>query len=76
MSSKATAVALDDIGIEFILPEETKKNLPQRVGTKPRELSPYHHLDKTLPPTLVFHGTQDDAVPFATVRLFQRKAFL
>ena len=68
------ALALDDIGIEFILPEETKKNLSQRVGTNPRELSPYHHLDKTLPPTLVFHGTQDDAVPFATVRLFQRKA--
>jgi len=68
------AVALDDIGTEFILPEDTKATLPQRAGTKPRDISPYHHLDKTLPPTLVFHGTQDDAVPFATVRLFQRKA--
>jgi len=68
------AVALDDIGKEFIIPEEKKATLPERVGTNPRKLSPYHHLDKTLPPTIIFHGTKDEAVPFATVRLFQRQA--
>ena len=68
------AVALDDIGKEFILPEEKKATLTERVGTKPQKLSPYHHLDKNLPPTIIFHGTNDDAVPFATVRLFQKQA--
>jgi acetyl esterase/lipase len=68
------AVVLDDIGNEFVLPEEKKSSLPERVGTNPRKLSPYHHLDKTLPPTIIFHGTKDEAVPFETVRLFQRQA--
>ena len=68
------AVSLDNIGKEFIMPEEKKANLPDRVGTSPRKLSPYHHLDKNLPPTIIFHGTKDEAVPFVTVRLFQEKA--
>ena len=68
------AVALDDIGKEFMLPEEKKATLPERIGTNPRKLSPYHHLDKNLPPTIIFHGTNDDTVPFATVRLFQKQA--
>ena len=68
------AVALDNIGKEFILPEEKKATLPDRVGTNPKKLSPYHHIDKNLPPTIIFHGTQDSAVPFVTVRLFQEKA--
>ena len=68
------AVSLDSIGKEFIMPEEKKATLPDRVGTNPKKLSPYHHIDKNLPPTIIFHGTQDSAVPFVTVRLFQEKA--
>ena len=68
------AVSLDNIGKEFIMPEEKKAILPDRVGTSPRKLSPYHHIDKNLPPTIIFHGTEDEAVPFVTVRLFQEKA--
>ena len=68
------AVSLDNIGKEFIMPEEKKATLPDRVGTSPRKLSPYHHIDKNLPPTIIFHGTKDEAVPFVTVRLFQEKA--
>lgn len=68
------AVALDDIGNEFVIPGEKKISLPQRIGTKPRKLSPYHHLNKNLPSTIIFHGTQDSVVPFVTVRLFQKKA--
>lgn len=68
------AVALDDIGKAFIVPNEKKTSLAVRIGANPRKLSPYHHLDKNLPPTIIFHGTNDDAVPFATVRLFQKQA--
>jgi acetyl esterase len=68
------AVALDDIGTEFVLSDEKKLSFPERVGTNPQKLSPYHHLDRHLPPTIIFHGTNDDAVPFATVRLFQKQA--
>jgi acetyl esterase len=68
------AVALDDIGSDFIMPQEKKASLPTRLGTSVRKLSPYHHIDKSLPPTIIFHGTQDSSVPFLTVQLFQKEA--
>ncbi len=30
--------------------------MPQRMGVKPIELSPYHHVAKGAPPTIMFHG--------------------
>lgn len=68
------AVALADIGKRFVIPAEKKADMPARVGTEPKKLSPYHHLSTGLPPTIIFHGTRDDAVPFLTVRLFEERA--
>ena len=68
------AVALSDIGRRFVIPEEKKVAMQARVGTEPKKLSPYHHLSTGLPPTIIFHGTRDDAVPFLTVRLFEKRA--
>lgn len=36
------------------------------------EISPCHHVRKGLPPTLVFHGTADEAVPIENVQRFTR----
>jgi acetyl esterase/lipase len=46
--------------------------LPDRMGTAPEELSPYHHVTKGAPPTAVFHGVADNTVPHATVVAFAK----
>ncbi len=48
--------------------------LANRLGDKPEQLSPYHQLTKTLPPTLILHGQADTTVPYKTVELFTNKA--
>jgi acetyl esterase len=47
--------------------------LEKRMGTKPVDMSPYHNMDGKLPPTIIFHGTDDKDVPFMTVELFTKK---
>ena len=36
----------------------------------PKIISPYHHVSKDDPPTIIFHGEADTVVPFPTARLF------
>ena len=36
----------------------------------PREISPVHHVRPDLPPTIIFHGTQDTTVPFEQAERF------
>lgn len=43
-------------------------------GPRAREISPFHHLGKNLPPTIIFHGRADTLVPFSEVDAFCRKA--
>ena len=45
-------------------------NMAERTGVEPEKLSPYHHVRKDLPPTIIFHGRADTAVPFASVEMF------
>lgn len=35
-------------------------------------ISPYHHVDDSAPPTIVFHGEADTIVPFRTAELFTK----
>ena len=44
----------------------------KRTGVEAEKLSPYHHIQKGAPPTLIMHGTADTTVPFATVELFTK----
>jgi acetyl esterase len=39
-----------------------------------RAISPFHHLAKDLPPTVIFHGTKDAAVPYESIEAFVEKA--
>jgi acetyl esterase/lipase len=43
----------------------------ERLGTKPENLSPAHHVKKGTPPTIIFHGKADTTVPYATVEKFE-----
>ncbi len=52
--------------------DERLKRLNQTLNGKAKEISPYHFIRKDLPPTILFHGTQDEAVPFVTVELFAK----
>jgi acetyl esterase/lipase len=45
--------------------EERTKDLPERMGTDPINLSPAHHVRPALPPTIMFFGTEDFLRPGA-----------
>ena len=45
----------------------------ERMGTKPENLSPAHHVTKNGPPTIIFHGREDTTVPFASAEAFTAK---
>jgi acetyl esterase/lipase len=47
-------------------------SLKDRMGTDPKALSPYHHVRKGAPPTIIFHGKDDPTVPYKTVELFTK----
>lgn len=53
-----------DFGVK--VPEE-------RMGTKPENLSPAHHVTRNGPPTIIFHGREDTTVPFASAEAFTAK---
>ena len=44
-----------------------------RLGVKGYEISPYHHVDETVPPTIIFHGTEDRLVSFKTAEMFHKR---
>jgi len=54
------------------LNEQHLATLSGRMGTNPRDLSPYHHVRPGAPPTAIFHGKADRIVPYATVAAFAK----
>lgn len=44
----------------------------ERLGTKPENLSPAHHVKRGAPPMIVFHGKADTTVPYVTAEAFTR----
>lgn len=67
------AVVLAPIEGSMELDAERITELEQRMGVDPQAVSPYHHVRRGLPPTIIFHGKNDTTVPFLTVSLFQEK---
>jgi acetyl esterase len=55
-----------------LFPQEKAEALERRGQGRSREFSPYHFINKSVPPTIIFHGTKDEAVPYATVVAFQK----
>jgi acetyl esterase len=67
------AVTLLSIDGKYEFPASKTETMEERTGVPPRQLSPYHHINRGLPPTIIFHGTEDDAVHYETVALFEKK---
>lgn len=44
-----------------------------RFDGKEKELSPYSHITKNMPPTLILAGVNDDKIPVESVRAFKKK---
>jgi acetyl esterase len=44
--------------------------LPERLGVEPKSLSPYHHVAKGQPPTLILHGDADEVVLIEGIQAF------
>ncbi|MDA1017730.1 MAG: PmoA family protein [Planctomycetota bacterium] len=68
------AVMLAPMGEFNPLGEEKAADIKARTGGKPVEISPIHHVRKGLPPTIIFHGTDDEAVPFPSVLRYSELA--
>jgi acetyl esterase/lipase len=65
------AVVLSPVeGHAGLLTDEKFADISARTDGRPQEISPYHFIRTGLPPSIVFHGTKDEAVPFPTVELF------
>lgn len=56
-----------------LLTAEKFGDIKTRAEGRPEEISPVHFIRAGLPPSIIFHGTNDDAVPFSTATLFQQK---
>jgi acetyl esterase/lipase len=55
---------------EYPIDEKRQADWRRRMGVDPQQLSPYHHVDKGDPATIVFHGKADTAVPYRSAELF------
>jgi len=53
--------------------QEKMDELKTRMDADPVTMSPYHNLKKGVVPTIIFHGTDDPTVPYATVVAFHEK---
>jgi acetyl esterase len=55
--------------VQEILPEHPKK-VRKILENRTTEISPIYHVYKGAPPTIIFHGTADNSVPFHQATLF------
>lgn len=60
-------------GIDQVAPaRQDRAAFADRMGTDPVKLSPYHHVKKDAPPTIIFHGKVDSTVPYASAEAFAK----
>lgn len=67
------ALMLAELDGSDVLPAKFEQSVVQKMGLPPEQLSPIHHLSRSMPPTIIFHGKADLAVPFASTQLFHEK---
>lgn len=71
VSSVPNALVLFNPVLNF--PESFKKVANKYHGewlNRATEISPMHNIDKGAPPTIIFHGTADESVPYNHAKLF------
>jgi acetyl esterase len=64
------ALVLDNVEGEQPIPKEKLDELRERIGVAPEKVSPFHHVTRAAPPTIIFHGKADTTVPYRTAELF------
>lgn len=52
--------------------KKNRADFADRMGTDPVKLSPYHHVKKGAPSTIIFHGKADSTVPYASAEAFAK----
>lgn len=65
--SDAPLEELEKMNALYLAKEE---HLRARIGLEPIELSPFHHVASNSPPAIIFHGTNDKAVPYESAKIF------
>jgi acetyl esterase/lipase len=68
ISSEANLLVLFNPGFDA-----TREHLASRLQGRAKDVSPLHHLRKGLPPTIIFHGTEDQLIPIAQIEKFRDK---
>lgn len=53
--------------------EDRLESLRKRMGVDPKLLSPAHHVSDKAPPGVIFHGTADTTVSFASAEVFAKR---
>ena len=66
ISSKPNALVLFNPAVDT----SSSPTFAARTPGRGQEGSPFHHLDGTLPPTVILHGTANAIVPYASVERF------
>jgi acetyl esterase len=64
------AVQLTRIGDEAEFTRDVVSRIDTATGGRAKEISPAHHVGENEPPTIIFHGVDDDTVPYVTVQRF------
>ena len=59
---------------DLVFTEEKIADLTKRTGVDPKKISPIEWVRQGLPPTIIFHGDADTAVPFVTVEKYTAAA--
>ena len=54
--------------------EKYRADILARLGVPGKQLSPWHHIKKGMPPTIVHHGSIDHATPLWTAKVFVEKS--
>jgi len=55
-----------------LLSAEKFADIRERADGRAKDISPYQFVRAGLPPSIIFHGMNDEAVPFPTVQLFAK----
>lgn len=67
------AVALTQVDGLKLVPEDKLEDIKARTQGRPEEIAPINHVRKGMPPSIIFHGTADPTVLFASVEEFAKR---
>ena len=69
-----TAAVVTTVPVPGASPTPQQQSLLDFLGPRTMEISPLHHLERNLPPTIIYHGKQDPLMPYVFVEEFCTKA--